>query len=440
MAQEPAYNGFKGMCAWERELLGWIKYTTVRSDTTATLTDYMSTGKVLKIPIDTTFRTEEFFIIENRQKISQHDYAGGDNNSANGQGIYIYHITPYGESTAFPPKFDIECADGNFDFIFNQQTRQITKGAPNRNGKDEMNYFYTTPNYEKYYCRVPDYSRNAVWGDQWDAFTPQNNNIFSPYSNPASTNSTNKNFFVETLSSGTNAQVKINFNNTQQLPVSKPMGLYVTQVIGTGIIQRTNNTYYNITWLANTEPFITGYEIYRRTGNWQLIGTVSASSASFTDYDLPLPNVYTRSVREYKVRALGTNNRVSLYSDPRPVDRVVYQQGTGPNGNNPSENLSQSDNNIVFQAKDIATENKIENYPNPFNPATTISYSVKDAGQVIIKIFNSLGQEIKELVNEYKNPGQYTVQFNGNSLSSGVYYYQIIANGYSDTKKMQLIK
>jgi hypothetical protein len=81
-----------------------------------------------------------------------------------------------------------------------------------------------------------------------------------------------------------------------------------------------------------------------------------------------------------------------------------------------------------------------QNYPNPFNPVTKISFSVPKKDFVTLKIYDILGREIITLVNEIKSPGNYIVDFNAEHLSSGVYYYRLSTDNYSDTKKMMLIK
>ena len=81
-----------------------------------------------------------------------------------------------------------------------------------------------------------------------------------------------------------------------------------------------------------------------------------------------------------------------------------------------------------------------QNYPNPFNPSTQINYSVAKSGLVKISVYDILGREVNVLVNEVKNPGFYSVDFNGSSLSSGLYFYKMESNGFVDTKKMTLIK
>lgn len=81
-----------------------------------------------------------------------------------------------------------------------------------------------------------------------------------------------------------------------------------------------------------------------------------------------------------------------------------------------------------------------QNYPNPFNPATVINFTIPEAGNVSLKVYNSLGQEVATLVNEYMTPSNYKVDFNASNLSSGVYFYTIKADNFSQTKKMMLIK
>jgi hypothetical protein len=81
-----------------------------------------------------------------------------------------------------------------------------------------------------------------------------------------------------------------------------------------------------------------------------------------------------------------------------------------------------------------------QNYPNPFNPTTNVQFSIANVQFVTLKVFNSIGQEVSTLVNEELQPGKYEIQFDGSSLSSGVYYYKLSTDKFSDTKKMILLK
>jgi hypothetical protein len=80
------------------------------------------------------------------------------------------------------------------------------------------------------------------------------------------------------------------------------------------------------------------------------------------------------------------------------------------------------------------------NYPNPFNPVTTIAYSVPKEGKVSLKVYNLLGKEVARLVDEVKPAGSYNVLFDASKLASGVYFYKIEASGFRSVKKMTLIK
>lgn len=81
-----------------------------------------------------------------------------------------------------------------------------------------------------------------------------------------------------------------------------------------------------------------------------------------------------------------------------------------------------------------------QNYPNPFNPSTVIKFHMAKEGLVSLKVYNTLGQEVAELVNEYMNAGDQIVNFNASHLSSGTYIYRLNVNGVSLTNKMLLVK
>lgn len=81
-----------------------------------------------------------------------------------------------------------------------------------------------------------------------------------------------------------------------------------------------------------------------------------------------------------------------------------------------------------------------QNYPNPFNPETTIQYQVPKYGHVLLRVFNILGEEVAELINDEIQAGIYTVKFDGSKLSSGVYFYQLKAESALLTRKLIIIK
>lgn len=81
-----------------------------------------------------------------------------------------------------------------------------------------------------------------------------------------------------------------------------------------------------------------------------------------------------------------------------------------------------------------------QNYPNPFNPATTIRFSIEKPARVSLTVVNALGQVVETLVDGYRPVGDYSVRFDGSSLSSGVYFYELRAEGVAQTRKMLLLK
>lgn len=81
-----------------------------------------------------------------------------------------------------------------------------------------------------------------------------------------------------------------------------------------------------------------------------------------------------------------------------------------------------------------------QNYPNPFNPSTNIRFEVPTSGFVSLKVFDVLGREVAELLNEYKSVGNYDVNFDASKLTSGVYFYKLQTGNFSSTKKMVLTR
>jgi len=77
-----------------------------------------------------------------------------------------------------------------------------------------------------------------------------------------------------------------------------------------------------------------------------------------------------------------------------------------------------------------------QNFPNPFNPGTTINFSIPTEGFVTLDVYNSIGQKVATLVNETKTAGTYAVNFDASDLTSGIYFYKITSGNFSETKKM----
>jgi flagellar hook assembly protein FlgD len=97
------------------------------------------------------------------------------------------------------------------------------------------------------------------------------------------------------------------------------------------------------------------------------------------------------------------------------------------------------------QAREVASNSLGQNFPNPFNPQTTIAFSVKERGMVYLKIYNVAGQLVRTLANEQFAAGAHKKVWDGRddagqAVSSGVYFYKLVAGSFTDTKKMVLLK
>jgi hypothetical protein len=96
---------------------------------------------------------------------------------------------------------------------------------------------------------------------------------------------------------------------------------------------------------------------------------------------------------------------------------------------------------VSSEGTDIPTSYRLhQNYPNPFNPSTTISFSLPSKSFVTLKVFDLIGREVATIVNEELPPGNHTKQWNADNLSSGVYFYRLQADSFTQTKKLVLLR
>jgi hypothetical protein len=401
----PAYNSDRGMISWERQRLGWLSYQDRTSDGSFTCTDYMQNRDVKRIPIS----TDEYFLIENRQKISPHDWAGA-------YGIYFLHVT---NANSYPPNIEVKCADGDWDFNINSSTQTLTKSSPNPvSGYNELN-FYQTVSGTNYYCVPPFYPSYAAWGNDNDAFNLTYNNVFSPYSNPRSTNNQGTNFTLEVTNKDQNNNYALYLykSNPNAGSPSKPQNLRIYTNL---------NGHPNLEWNANQEPDIYRYHIYRNG-----IEIAAISGTYYTDYGVCIyapVNQY-----DYMVKAEDNTSLYSVQSDVESVKgfltkRAIVVDSTISN--------SFTEKNLNKNTYDFA----IQNYPNPFNPETNISYTIPENAIVTLRVYDVLGNQIVELVNDFREKGTYNIRFDGSKLSSGIYFCNLTSNKNNSVKKMLLIK
>ena len=182
------------------------------------------------------------------------------------------------------------------------------------------------------------------------------------------------------------------------------------------------------------------------TGNWNysdILLTSSSDTGATWRTPMNITNTPTLDERYVGISKWNPNDwaylqfqedtqpGTSFQDDNRPVTRT-YQKFlkvslTG-------QSIIQRDN-LIPEHYSLA-----QNYPNPFNPTTSISFSVSATSNVVIKVMNITGEEIATLVNEKKEAGNYSVPFNAENLHSGIYFYMLRTETFSDVKKMLLLK
>jgi hypothetical protein len=141
-----------------------------------------------------------------------------------------------------------------------------------------------------------------------------------------------------------------------------------------------------------------------------------------------------------EVKSTSFGLRYNTQNNPSSIDFIVHIFSNG--------NFFWSDSFTVDIVTGIA-ENETtlpieyalkQNYPNPFNPSTRIKYSIPQSSNVVIKVFDILGNAIATLVNEEKSVGIYEVEFDATGISSGVYFYTLTAGNFVETKKLVLLR
>ncbi|RJP59831.1 MAG: T9SS C-terminal target domain-containing protein [Ignavibacteriales bacterium] len=560
------------MNAWEREWLGYINYTVPTSDgEQITIGDFVTTGDAIKIPIpfnDTSSST--FYIIENHQRISDYDQImrGGEleghyNFSTTlGSGIYIWKIT---NGNDWYPTVDIKSADGSWqwsyvdDFeagsgwyagstccegLLPMTERSSIHRDDGLSDRHPRHTFWNNHWAQKWVDINPstkewEITRN-VFGDKYDAFNKDYNELFTPWSNPSSYANGATNISVELISQDQYGNITLKVYSTEAsaeaLPPSKPQGLSVVNSAkdtafsvelfpGSGIYREYfySLTKSNLTWFGNDEPDIDYYKIYQcittsiepSKQNYTLLDTTSDTSITITNQDIDGDCKRTY----YRIIAVDDDGLESVYSESswdwarpeRPTITLSRYQGhpklswtascdssmqfiverDGRNGGGdttvtvygsywidtsidwPTTHYA-NEKTYYYQVQKKRTNelkskysNKVDaweqggnvqtktgseredipaifalsqNYPNPFNPTTKIKYQLPQASHVTINLYDMLGREVKEFINDMQEAGFYELNFDGSDLSSGTYIYRITAGDFVDSKKLLLIK
>ena len=184
----------------------------------------------------------------------------------------------------------------------------------------------------------------------------------------------------------------------------------------------------------NLQGTITGYKIYRSAthipgqepSNFTLLETLESDEYLYTDNTVTIGNDY--NAKSYYVTCVYEDPHEST-GETDPTNTVEVRLEIPQKISIPESGPLKKFN---YQLK--------QNYPNPFNPTTTINYKIPSSETVSIRIFDVLGREVTRLVDEQKEAGNHSIEFDASNLTSGIYFYHIKSGGYSETKKLILQK
>ncbi|MFA5012407.1 MAG: T9SS type A sorting domain-containing protein [Ignavibacteria bacterium] len=243
---------------------------------------------------------------------------------------------------------------------------------------------------------------------------------------------------------------------------------------GANVFLKTTNG--GVNWVNKTGLFISGFEtatsIYFSDANTGVYGTNASRIVRTTDGGETYTEVFNSSNNAiwglsfvnantgYGCTSGGsvvktTNGGVNWGFQNTPLTENLYEihfpsVNTGYAASWSGKILKTTNGGLTFIGETgtgVSKDYKLEqNYPNPFNPGTVIRYRLPAAGNVLLKVYDVHGREIRTLINERLQPGSYETKFDGSLLSTGVYFYKIIINGettkqtFSETKRMLLIK
>lgn len=224
------------------------------------------------------------------------------------------------------------------------------------------------------------------------------------------------------LSSGTDPSALKTFNLRQGSGTAAPElvidGIRVTkswsQILPVELTSFTASVVNNgvrLNWSTATELNNKGFEIEKRTGSssWSSIAFINGKGTTSENQNYAYTDKTSNGKYQYRLKQVDFNGNFE-YSKAVEVDFFSS-----------SYSLNQ-------------------NYPNPFNPSTEISFNVPKSGNVILKVYNLIGQEVKTLVNGMVEAGAHSVKFNAAGLNSGLYFYKLETESFSQVKKMTLMK
>jgi len=175
---------------------------------------------------------------------------------------------------------------------------------------------------------------------------------------------------------------------------------------------------YPVQWSSENIDFVKLFLTTNNGSTWELFAENVPASDSFYDFEVPIISSF-----QCKIKIVDESNEL-IFDESDSVFTIDYF-------------VLVED----YFGDDIPTKyDLIQNFPNPFNPSTTIYYTIPQLSFVTLKVYDVLGNEVTTLINEEKPAGIYEVEFKGDGLTSGIYFYRLTAGKFTTTKKMVILK
>ncbi len=228
-------------------------------------------------------------------------------------------------------------------------------------------------------------------------------------------------------------------------------------------IDNSNKLYFYYSYMdfgqPGQPPENKNYHLLTTSTDWGMTWSPSILiDTNFYDIDFRIvDNKFVKSYSEEKNIYLQSSSDLINWTDPTRVNTVDSSVvgGFETQVYNGKLALAWKDNRtgyeeIFYRLMDVPTkvnETKIpnhftlyQNFPNPFNPTTTISFTLNQKAKTKLRVYDLFGKLVRELINDELNAGDYNIEFSGRDLSAGVYFYQLISGKYKATHKMILLK
>ena len=239
------------------------------------------------------------------------------------------------------------------------------------------------------------------------------------------------------FTSGNTVDINLNFTmNSNWVAENCELVSFIQNLDGKEILQGTKIA---VTDLSMLPVELTSFTATAKAGKVNLIWN-TATEINNSGFEIERSFDGNSFVTVGFVKGNGTTTQPKSYSytdaiELQGIENIYYRlKQVDYNGA-----INYSD--VVSVLFDIPTEFALgQNYPNPFNPATKIKYSVPQNSLVTIAVYDLTGQEVALLLNEVKEAGNYEINFDASQLSSGVYFYKMTSNNFSQVKKMSILK